>query len=84
MKWPFVSRTKYLEDQLAAAQQQIDDLIAVNEDLRLIALGKGVQVEEKKDEDPLSSRPHRKMGADLRAEFSREARLRQAASGKKT
>lgn len=82
MKWPFVSRTSVLEQQLTDAKAQIADLIAVNEDLRKIALSKEAEP-AKKDEtiEELSTRPHRQLGAEIRAEFRRQARLRKDSAG---
>jgi hypothetical protein len=82
---PFVSRGTYqllelklehAEARLVEAHLQIEDLVAVNEDLRRIALGRGVMVEKEEKTEPEPTKPHRRLGSEMRADFRRDARLR--------
>ena len=85
MKIPFVSRARYelLAERLIFAKEQIEALIASNEDLRAIALSKEANASKSAEADEApSTKPHRRLGADIRAEFRKTAAERAAATGK--
>ena len=76
MPFPWVSRARFDD-----AQQQIAELKAANAKLLELALLKSVPAAAPDEEkEPAPQRPHRKLGAQLRAEFREAAELRAAAA----
>ncbi|MGA2890314.1 MAG: hypothetical protein ABSE51_19900 [Terracidiphilus sp.] len=71
--WPFVSRARF-ED----AQKQIADLKVANAQLLELALSRPAAYAQADETEtlPEPSKPHRKLGAQLRAEFRAAAEMR--------
>lgn len=80
MKWPFVSRLRYelLEERLKDRDDRIAELVKVNQDL--VELSKMSFAKPDEEEKPEPPKPHRRLAADIRREFSDAAWARKAES----
>jgi len=80
MRWPWVSRWRLelAEKRLLDREQRIEELLNVNAELldlnKQIIAGPPVANPDEKPIEP--QKPHRRLGAEIRADFRRKADIR--------